>query len=107
MKDGAFTFKIEDDMEMNGVMEKIVNIPAGGSQDVSMNAKMKEGKILKTGWKLLTDKKDTRFAYSFRCKLISENGMLKNSAMATNMEGTLDELLNAAKEIKNTSSNTN
>lgn len=100
LKDGAFSFKVEDDMTMDGVLEKIINIPARGTEDVSMHAAVKEGSVLKTGWKFLTDKKDTRFTYTFRCKLQSENGMLNNSTMAASMQGTLDELVNAVKEIK-------
>lgn len=100
LKDGAFTFAVEDDMEMNGTLEKVINIPARGTQDVSMHAKVTEGKMLKVGWKLLTDKDDTKFTYNFRCKLASDNGLLQNSAMATSMQGTLGELVNVVKKVK-------
>jgi LEA14-like dessication related protein len=100
MKDGAFSFTVEDDMKMEGVLEKMVDIPAHGNEDVSIHAAVKDGSVLKTGWKMLTDKKDTRFTYTFRYKLMSENGMLNNSNMVTNMQGTLDELLSAVKQMK-------
>ena len=100
MKDGSFEFKIEDDLEMEGVLEKVINIPARGSQDVSMHADLKEGKVLKVGWDMLTNKNDTHFSYKFTCKLMSDNGMLDNSTIATTMKGSLNELLNAVKKLK-------
>ncbi len=97
MKDASFALNVEDDIEMAGVLEKIVDIPANGLEDISMHADVKEGKVLKAGWKLLTDKKDTHFKYKFTCKLLSENEMFNNSTMATTITGTIDELLNAVK----------
>ena len=46
---------------------------------------------------MLFDKKDTRFKLNFSGKLMFENGMLNNSNMAFNMDGTLDELKDMAK----------
>jgi len=100
MKDGSFVFKIEDDLEMEGVLEKVINIPARGSQDISMHADLKEGKVLKVGWDMLTSKNDTHFSYKFNCKLMSDNGMLDNSTIATTVKGSLNELLDAAKKLK-------
>lgn len=100
MQDGAFSFAIEDDMKMNGVVEKTVSIPAHGAEDLSMHAAITQGNALKGGWKFLTDKKDTKFVFLFKGKLMSDNKALNNSKMAMNMHGTLQELVNAAKEIK-------
>jgi len=101
MKDGKFSLAVEDDMKMNGTLEKVIDIPARGTQDVSMHADVTESSnMLKTGWKFLARKEETQFTYNFRCKLITENGMLSNSTMATKMQGTLAELANAAKELK-------
>lgn len=99
MKDGKYKFSIDNDENvMQGVMEKIVNIPAHGSEPVSMHVDMKTMKVPKLGWKMLFDKKDTRFKMNFSCKLMSDNGMLNNSNMAFNMSGTLDELTQAVKK---------
>jgi LEA14-like dessication related protein len=100
MQDGTFYFGMEDDMKMEGKMEKTVSIAPGGAQDVSIHLDLIEAKILKAGWELLTDKADTKFTVKFKCKMMSDNPMLNNSKMNMNMNGTLEELLEAAKEIK-------
>ena len=98
MKDGKYKLSIDNDANvMEGVMEKVVNIPAHGTAPVSMHVDMKTMKLPELGWKMLFDKKDTRFKLNFSGKLMSENGMLNNSNMAFNMDGTLDELKNMAK----------
>jgi len=83
---------------MQGQLEKIIAIPARGTQDVSMHANVTEGKMLKMGWKLLTDKDNTHFTSDFRCKLLSDNGILNNSPMATSIQGTLGELMDVVKK---------
>lgn len=100
MKDGAFTFNIEDDVEMAGRLEKIINIPAHGSQNISMHASLKEGKVLKVGWKMLTSKQETGYQFKFTGRLVSDNKLLNNSMIATTMKGTLNDLLEAAKGMK-------
>lgn len=99
MKDGKYTLKIDNDENvMEGVMEKIIDIPAHGSEPVSMHVNMKTMKVPGLGLKMLFAKKDTQFKMNFSCKLLSENGMLNNSNMVMNMQGTLDELKNAVKK---------
>ncbi len=99
MKDGKYKFSIDNDENvMEGVMQQVVNIPAHGSAPVAMHVDMKTMKIPKLGWKMLFDKKDTRFKMNFSSKLMAENGMLNNSKMAFNMSGTLAELTNAVKK---------
>ncbi|WP_439556106.1 LEA type 2 family protein [Dyadobacter sp.] len=100
LSDGAFVFSIENALQMNGVLEKTINIPAKGSQTVSMHAKVTDGSILKSGWKILTDKKDTDFLYKFTGKVKSESKMLDNSNMVMNVRGTLAEIMNAVKEAR-------
>ena len=100
MSNGKFQFNVEDAMQMNGVLEKVINIPAKGSQNVSIHAKMVDGSVLKSGWKLLTDKKDTQFTSKFTGELNSGNKMLSDSKMAMNITGTLDEILNVVKKVR-------
>ena len=100
MSNGKFQFNVEDAMQMNGVLEKVINIPARGSQNVSIHAKMVDGSVLKSGWKLLTDKKDTQFTSKFTGELNSGNQMLSDSKMAMTITGTLDEILNTVKKVR-------
>jgi LEA14-like dessication related protein len=96
MKDGKYKFSLDDDANiMEGVMEKMVNIPAHGTEAIAMHVDMKTMKIPKLGWKMLFDKKDTHFKLKFTSELVSENGLLNNSKMVTNMQGTLKELADA------------
>lgn len=97
LKDGKYDVTIAKDVRMDGVMEKIVNIPAKGSQDVTVTLNMKTGKAGKLAWKMLFDKKDTPFKIDFSCKLMSDNAVLKNSKMAFTVKGTLDQLKDVAK----------
>jgi LEA14-like dessication related protein len=100
ISNAAFSMDIEDATELKGVLEKMISIPAKGSQNVSMHAEVTDGNMLKSGWKLLTDKKDTQFTYRFSGDVASDNKMLHNSKMVTKMTGTLDELVDAAKKVK-------
>lgn len=97
LSDGKFEFSVEDALQMNGVLEKTISIPAKGSQNISVHAQLTDGNMLKTGWKMLTDKKDTQFACKFAGTIDSENKMLNKSKMVTTITGTLDEIMNAVK----------
>jgi LEA14-like dessication related protein len=99
MSDGKFSFEIEDALQMQGVLEKVINIPAKGSQNVSVHARMTDGSVLKSGWKLLTDKNNTHFNCKFAGQLDSENQMLSQSKMAMTITGTLGEILNTVKKV--------
>jgi LEA14-like dessication related protein len=100
MSDGKFEFEIGDAMHMRGVLEKNINISPKASQEVSIHARVTDGNMLKTGWKMLTDKKDTHFTSKFNGRLDSENKMLSESKMSTTITGTLDEIMNAVKQAK-------
>jgi LEA14-like dessication related protein len=97
IKDGKYDVTIAQDVRMDGVMEKIINIPAKGSQDVTVTLNMKTGKAGKLAWKMLFDKKDTPYKVDFSCKLMSDSEVLKSSNMAFTMKGTLDQLKDLAK----------
>jgi LEA14-like dessication related protein len=98
INNGKFSFSIQDALTMDGVLEKVINIPAKGSQNVSLHAKVTDGNMIKTGWKMLTDKKDTQFTCKFSGEVSSENKMMQESKMVTNIKGTLDEIINVAKK---------
>jgi LEA14-like dessication related protein len=92
MKDAKYTVVIDSNMKMKGIVEKIVNIPAHGSQDVDIYLDMKTGNMGKLAWKFLFKKKETSFKLDFSCKLLTDNDLLKNSSMAMTAKGTLEEL---------------
>lgn len=96
LKDGKYDVTIAQDIRMDGLMGKIINIPAKGAQDVPVTLNMKTGKAGKIAWKMLFDKKDTPFKIDFSCKIMSDNEILKSSKMAFTVKGTLDQLKEAA-----------
>lgn len=98
MKDGKYAISIDNDKNVVEGAIATVNIPAHGTAPVIMQADIKTMKMPKLGWKILFDEKDTNFKLNFSSRLMSDNGMLNNSKMAFNMNGTLDELKNAAKK---------
>ena len=100
LSNGKFQFSIEDALKMNGALEKVINIPAKGSQNISVHAQVVDGNMLKSGWKILTDKKGTMFTSRFTGELNSKNQMLENSKMAMTITGSLDELISAVKKVK-------
>jgi 2-phospho-L-lactate transferase/gluconeogenesis factor (CofD/UPF0052 family) len=55
-----FEFAIEYAMHLHRVLEKHILISPKTSQSVRIHAQFSDGKILKTGWKILIDKKDTQ-----------------------------------------------
>lgn len=100
IKDATYTVLIDKKFKMDGVMKKIINIPANGSEPIPMHLDIKTAKISKLAWKILFEKKDTDFSIEFNCKMVTENEMLKNSKMAFTAHGTLDELNEASGQTK-------
>jgi LEA14-like dessication related protein len=99
MKDAKYKLTIDNDENvMEGELQEVVNIRPNSTTPVAMNVDMKTMKVPKLGWKMLFDKDDTHFKMNFSSKLISENGILNNSKMAMNMQGTLEELKDAVKK---------
>jgi len=94
MQDGHYSVTIDNKTPIKGNLEKIVNIPARGTERVSMQLDLKTGQVADAAWKFLFDKKNTTFKVDFNCKLISDNSFLTNSNLAMTAEGTLDELKN-------------
>ncbi len=97
MTNGRYTMTIDGQHTMNGSMEKEVVLQPKQSTPVTMHMVMKGGKALKMGWKMLFDKKDTRYALTFDSKIESEQKLLQNSRMHFTDEGTLADLI---KEVK-------
>jgi LEA14-like dessication related protein len=99
INDVYITFIISEDLEVNAVPDSIINIPARGSTILSIHADIKKAKILKTGWDLIADRKDTPFKYVLKGKIVSGNDALNNSTIRVTAKGTLDEIMNVRKKI--------
>jgi len=97
MQDGRYSLTIDGDLTMDGVLEKLIVIPAKCSETVSMQMDMKTGKLPEMAGKFLFDKKGTTYNYKFTCKLVSDNSFLQNSTFSTTAKGTLDDLKNLVK----------
>ncbi len=94
IQDGRYAVTIDNSTPIKGNLEKIVNIPARGSERVSMQLDLKTGQVADAAWKFLFDKKNTTYKVDFTCKLISDNSFFTNSNLAMNAEGTLEDLKN-------------
>lgn len=95
MRNSAFYLIIEDDLELSGDIDDVINIPAGGTEEVSINVRKERGSITQTGLSFLTDQKGTGFSYHFTYTMESENEIFDGSQVTTNVEGTLDEITDA------------
>lgn len=91
----SFTFTIQDEMEVVGNMEDVINIPAGGTEDISIHAKKEWGSLTQSGLDFLFNQEDTRFTYHFTAVMSSDNKLLNGTKMETTVKGTLNELSGA------------
>lgn len=98
MKDGRYSMTIDGKHTVEGTMEEVVTLPAKETTDVRMHMDMKTGRALKMGWKMLFDKKDTRYALTFDSRILSDSKILGNSNMHFTEEGNLYELKEALKK---------
>mgnify|MGYP003575327093 CR=1 FL=1 len=97
LEDGRYSMVIDDQTTMTGNMQEVVVLPAKQTVPVTMYTDMKTGRTMKMGWKLLFDKKDTRYRIKFDGKIRSESKLLKKSSVEFNEEGNLADL---KKEVK-------
>ena len=91
----SFTFTIKDEMEVVGNMEDVINIPAGGTEDISIHAKKEWGSLTQSGLDFLFNQEDTEFTYHFNAVMSSDNEMLDGTQVETTVKGTLNELSGA------------
>lgn len=95
MRNAAFYLIVEDDLELKGDLENVINIPARGKDEVSIHVEKERGSITQTGLSLLTDQEGTGFKYIFSYTMVSDNDVLDGAQMETTVEGTLDEITDA------------
>ncbi|MES2763726.1 MAG: LEA type 2 family protein [Bacteroidota bacterium] len=100
LKDGHFDVKLDENLEMEGVMEDI-KLPAKGKQTISIHFDIRSNKLGKAVWKMIFNKKGTHFNFVFKGIADANNDILNNTNLVITADGTLDEALEAAKEVKN------
>lgn len=96
LKEGHYHVVIDDDLKMDGDLQKSVDIPAKGEGPINMLLDISTLKLPKLTWKTLFDKKDTHYRIDFNCKLDSKEKMFETSTLAFSVNGNLEDL----KEIK-------
>jgi LEA14-like dessication related protein len=99
LKDGRLNVKLDENLELEGNMEDI-KLPAKGKQTVSIHFDLKTNKLGKAVWKLVFNKKDTHFDLIFKGILDADNDVIDNTNLVVTANGTLDEALQTAKELK-------
>lgn len=95
MHDATFYFILEDELEISGELQDYVNIPAGGTAEVKIDAREERGSLTQTALSYLFDQEDTGFNYYFRFIMDSENAMLNETEMELNVQGTLADISEA------------
>lgn len=100
IKNGHYKIVIEHGIEMHGEMEKNVDIPAKGSGTIEMNINTKTAKLPKLGWKWLFREHRTHYKMNFSCVVMSDSEIMRNATLHVSDEGTLDELRQLTKKLK-------
>ncbi|MBT1702776.1 LEA type 2 family protein [Chryseosolibacter indicus] len=100
MEDANYDVVVGKDLEMNGTIPGITNIPAKSSATVPVQLDIQTQKIAKLAWNTLFNKDDTPFAVNFSCKIVSKNEMFDDSKIAMKTTGTLKDLKEARENVK-------
>ena len=100
MKNGHYKIAIEHGIEMQGEMQKIVDIPAKGTETIEMNINTKTAKLPKLGWKWIFREHRTHYKMNFSCVVMSDAEIMHNARLKVTDEGTLDELKQLTKKLK-------
>ncbi|HEX2532393.1 MAG TPA: LEA type 2 family protein [Chitinophagaceae bacterium] len=99
MRDGVYVMRIDNRQVLNGALQEELILPAGETVTVPLRLELRTGRALKTGWKMLFDKKDTRYQLRFSGKLVSESSLLEEAAVRMRDEGTLEDLKRSVQEM--------
>ncbi len=100
LKNGRYKLEIEHGIEMEGKTQKIVNIPAKGTETIEMELDTKTAKLPKLGWKWLFKEHRTHYKMHFTGIIMSDSEIMHNATLKVNDEGTLDELKQLTKKLK-------
>ena len=100
LKDGHYKLTIEHGIGMEGKTQKIVNIPAKGTETIEMELDTKTAKLPKLGWKWLFKEHRTHYKMHFTGIIMSDAEIMHNATLKVSDEGTLDELKQLTKKLK-------
>lgn len=99
LKDSHLSVNIDHNIDLEGTLEDLI-LPAKGNQTVSVHLNIKTNKLGKAAWKLLFDKRHTHFYVVFKGKANADNQILNNTNLLVTAQGTVEEMLQAVKEIR-------
>jgi LEA14-like dessication related protein len=100
LKNGHYKIEIEHGIELQGKMQKIVAIPAKGTETIDMELDMKTAKLPKLGWKWLFREHHTHYKMNFSGIILSDTEIMHNATLKVSDEGTLEELKQLTKKLK-------
>lgn len=92
MQDATFYFILGDELEISGELQDYINLPAGGTAEVKIDAREERGSLTQTALSYLFDQEGTGFSYYFRFLMDSENAMLNDTEMELKVVGTLADI---------------
>jgi len=99
-KDASYVFDLgKQEGLAKGVMKGVTKVKAKSTEIYEIPVQVDMGKTLKTAGQLVVKGKSLPFKMHFKCKIASENEMMKNSEMDMIMEGELKDLEKMKKSI--------
>jgi len=98
MADIRYSVSIDGQETVHGTMQEVVRLPANSTTPVAMQMDLKTGKALKMGWKMLFDKKETRYKMLMNCRILSQSRILSHFNMQFTDEGNLQDLKQSLKK---------
>ncbi|MCF0057952.1 LEA type 2 family protein [Dyadobacter sp. CY356] len=100
-RDPSYVFDLGNQKGLaKGSVKGVTKVKAKSSQIFEIPVEVGMGKALKTTGALVFKGKSLPFKMYFKCKLVSESEMLKNSDMSMVMEGELKDLQKMKKNIE-------
>lgn len=100
IKNGHYKLEIEHAIKMEGHMQKVVDIPAKGTETIDMEIDTKTAKLPKLGWKWMFKEHRTHYKMQFTGIAMSDAEIMHHATLNVNDEGTLDELKQLTKKLK-------
>jgi len=100
LKNGHYKLEIEHGIEMQGKMQKVLDIPAKGTEIIDLEIDTKTAKLPKLGWKWMFKEHRTHYKMNFSGIVMSDSEIMHNAALNVSDEGTLDQLRQLTKKLK-------
>ena len=100
-RDPSYVFDLGNQKGLaKGSVKGVTKVKAKSSQILEIPVEVGMGKALKTTGALIFKGKSLPFKMNFKCKLVSESDMLKDSDMRMVMEGELKDLQKLKENVK-------